>query len=393
MTSPTRTATAAALATVAFAVAFNLVAGLLTPAPARAADERKPLAPAAAAAAEAKEPEVGEVRLRTLAPVTYCYVEVETTFNKLGESIGVAIPGIMKAADEGKIRVTGPFVLAYPQAPQGSAHLTPDKPFKVQVGLMVADVAAAVGDVKVRRTEPFKAATVLYTGPVSGIGRCYQKLFPAIERMGLKPTGEEREFTLYFEDLESPNNVVLVQVGVKEGKDAKDKGPGRPGAAGATAAAGAAAAPPKPAELKVLDRYVGTWDSRYTVKPGPGTPQEVKGTGTDVVEWVLGGRFMQVRSTSPTDGTEAIHLLTYDADRGQYRHWYFHSAGEANENSGRWDEASRAFTWKGENLKDGTASTVTDRWIDNDKRELNVLVRDGGGRVVFDMQATLTRRK
>jgi effector-binding domain-containing protein len=202
---------------VATLVAVSLALCLSPPATGRADDDQaKP-----AAAAEAREPEVGEVRVRTLAPRTYAYVATETTFAELGNAIGDAMTKIQQAAQEGTIKVDGPFVLAYPK---GSAHRTPDKPFQVHIGLIVEEGSKGGGDVKVRKTEPFKAATVMYTGPIMEVGRCYQKLFPAIEKMGLVPSGEEREFTLYFEDLESPNNVVLVQVGVK------DKGGARPGA-------------------------------------------------------------------------------------------------------------------------------------------------------------------
>jgi effector-binding domain-containing protein len=177
----------------------------------------------AAAAAQAKGPAVGEVRIRTLAPRTYAYVATETTFAELGNAIGDAMAKIQKAVEDGAVKVDGPFVLVYPK---GSAHATPDKPFQLHIGLMAKDDSKGGGDVKVRKTEPFKAATILYTGSVMEIGQCYEKLFPAIEKMGLTPSGEEREFTLYFEDLESPNNVVMVQVGVKDKQPAK-------GAAGA----------------------------------------------------------------------------------------------------------------------------------------------------------------
>lgn len=169
--------------------------------------------PALAQGKVAPGPLLGEVRVRDLAPVTYAYVTTETTFDKLGETIGETMPKFIKAAEAGKIKPGGPFVLRYPE---GSAHKAPLKPFKVEIGMMVIADSAGDEEVKVKRSEPFKAATLLYTGPVSQIGQSYQKLFPAIERMGLEPTGEEREFTLYWEDLESANNVVMIQVGVKE---------------------------------------------------------------------------------------------------------------------------------------------------------------------------------
>jgi effector-binding domain-containing protein len=171
--------------------------------------------------ADDKGPLIGEVRVRTMAPVTYAYVATETTFDKLGESIGAAMGDIQKAAADGKIKVAGSFVIVYPES---SSHLKPDKPFKVQIGFLIEEGGTAAGEVKVRKTEPFKAATLLYTGSPADMGQCYPKLFGAIREMGLEPSGEEREFTTYWEGMESQNNVVLVQVGVKEKAGA---GPGK----------------------------------------------------------------------------------------------------------------------------------------------------------------------
>jgi len=43
----------------------------------------------AAAIKEASGGEVGEIRLRTMAPITYVYVETETTFGNIGDAINV----------------------------------------------------------------------------------------------------------------------------------------------------------------------------------------------------------------------------------------------------------------------------------------------------------------
>src|SRR5207253_2906278 len=102
------------------AVAIVLLFGIIS-----SAQEKK-----AAAIKEAPPSEVGEIRLRTMAPITYVYVETETTFDKIGDA--------------------------------------------------------------------------------------YQKAIPAVKQMGLEPSGEDREFTFYWEGFESPNNIVLIQVGVKE---------------------------------------------------------------------------------------------------------------------------------------------------------------------------------
>src|SRR5688500_10731465 len=115
------------------------------------------------AAAQEKDvagPLLGEVSVRDLAPATSAYVSAETTFGKIGAAIEEAMPKLMKAAEAGKVKLGGPFVLRYPE---GSAHKPPTKPFKLEIGMMVIGESVGEGDVKVRTTEPFKAATLVFT--------------------------------------------------------------------------------------------------------------------------------------------------------------------------------------------------------------------------------------
>ncbi len=103
---------------------------------------------------------------------------------------------------------------------QGGAPFHQDKPFKMEIGIIVTDdtkLPDGVGgdDVKLRKTEPFKCATILYTGPVDQQGRAYQKLIPALTAAGHKSTGEEREMCLYWEGVDSSNNVFMMQIGIK----------------------------------------------------------------------------------------------------------------------------------------------------------------------------------
>jgi effector-binding domain-containing protein len=338
------------------------------------------------AAAQEKEPIIGEVHVRTMAPITFAYVPTETTFDRLGEAIGEVMPLIEKAATDGKIRVTSPFVLAYPE---GSAHLNGNKPFKVQVGLRIeegsegAAAAADAGDVKVRTTQPFKCATIMYMGPIARIGDCYQKLFPAIEKMGLSPGGEEREFTLYFEGLESANNIVLIQVGVKD----KEKG----AAEARPATAAPAGVPPLPPELKLLEPLVGSWDTTFTTRRLRPAPGEVKSTGVVEMKWATGGRFMQVDVKS-SDGAGALAVMTYDPARGQFHRWYFHSTNGFSESWGQWDESSQTFTWKAEH-PGGAMTTLRDKRMSDDRRAWNAVYKDPEGNVAAEVEGVSVRRK
>ncbi len=107
-----------------------------------------------------------------------------------------------------------PTMLTY----QGTPHFDPQKTFKMEIGIIVGEdtkLPDAAEDLKVRKTEPFKCATILYTGTVDQQGQAYQKLIPALKGAGLTPTGEEREMCLYWEGPESANNIFMMMIGIK----------------------------------------------------------------------------------------------------------------------------------------------------------------------------------
>src|SRR5205814_1105298 len=107
----------------------------------------------------------------------------------------------------------------------------------------------------------------------------------------------------------------------------------------------AADAPPKPPELRVLDKLVGEWTTQATVTVADTQPQNVKTTGTSSRKWALDGRFAE-ESLKSSDGGEARTILTFDANRKAYRLWCFNSTGTSVEMAGQWDEAKQTFSFK-----------------------------------------------
>lgn len=158
----------------------------------------------------ATQPVIGEMRLRTMSGMAYVYGTEETTLPKIKESIGKFMPALMKAGDAGKFHITGAPVMIYRGMQQ---DLT--QPFTLEVGVPVRELPEKLEDFKARLTEPFRCAALLYTGPVSGMGKAFEKLFADVFAQQLTPTGEVREMYLYWESEESANNVIMVQVGVK----------------------------------------------------------------------------------------------------------------------------------------------------------------------------------
>ena len=171
----------------------------------------------AAAAAAAPKPaiSIGEMRIQTIPAMPYLAMPAETTFAKMGAPVKTGFDRVFGAAYEAKLFVARPTMLVYQGGPH--VHFQPQQPFKMEIGVIVADDAKVdpAGDIKIRKTEPFKCATILYTGPVNEQGQAYQKLIPAMTAAGLKPTGEERELCLYWEGPESSSNVFMMMVGIK----------------------------------------------------------------------------------------------------------------------------------------------------------------------------------
>ncbi len=67
----------------------------------------------------------------------------------------------------------------------------------------------------VRKVGPFRCATMLLCGSYAHLGQAYEALNKAIAQAGIKPTAEARDYYLYEEGDDSPNNVTMVQMGIQ----------------------------------------------------------------------------------------------------------------------------------------------------------------------------------
>lgn len=149
--------------------------------------------------------------------------------------------------------------------------------------------------------------------------------------------------------------------------------------------------PPKPPELKVLERYLGNWNSETVSKVAEWNPKETRITGTVTNEWVLDGRFIQMRGKSST-GAESIQLGTFDLQKKQYRAWVFDSTGTAANADGQWDEDAKTLTWKGDLGKGVTANNAV-RFVGTDTIEWRMVARNGEGKRFLNMEGKFSRRK
>jgi hypothetical protein len=150
-------------------------------------------------------------------------------------------------------------------------------------------------------------------------------------------------------------------------------------------------APPDGPEQAVLDKCVGKWRNTYKVPKAEWTPQEKSGTADVSAVRAVGGRFVEEKSEH-SDGTSTMRVLTYDPQRKCYRGWYFSSAGQTAETTGKWDGDSKTMTWTSVGEAAFT-TTVVNRFVDDDHANWDVTVKDGTDTTLFRMEGTSVRVK
>jgi effector-binding domain-containing protein len=150
-------------------------------------------------------------RVAHLAPCTYFYTSVETTYDKMNTVVPQMASDISIAMQNAGIAQTGAPILVYK-----GAGADPGKPFTLEFGFPVSNATQPVGLYQVAKLDSVKSMTAVYCGPVSKISEAYRQIFAQIMASGEAPSDERRERYLYWEGHDSPNNVILIEIGLRE---------------------------------------------------------------------------------------------------------------------------------------------------------------------------------
>jgi effector-binding domain-containing protein len=148
-------------------------------------------------------------RITTLAPRTYFFATTQTTYDKISEIAPRLTADLETAMRSAAIAPRGAPIFVYKNA--GAMG----QPFTLEIGCPVADGTQPVGQYQVVKLDGMRSMTAIFTGPVSKIGQAYEQLFPQITAAGESPATERRERYLYWENPESPNNVILIEIGLQ----------------------------------------------------------------------------------------------------------------------------------------------------------------------------------
>ncbi len=152
---------------------------------------------------------VSPMTVRTLKGCTFLYRSIETDMQNSAQRIEAEMKSLAEEIKSAKIMPVGApiFVFHNPTPEVG-------KTFTIEMGFPVAAETKAPANSKVRSLEPLRAATVMFSGAIPALRGAYEQLYHQIGQAGLTPGTELRQYTLYWESVDSPNNVMLLQVGL-----------------------------------------------------------------------------------------------------------------------------------------------------------------------------------
>ncbi|MFO0947299.1 MAG: DUF1579 family protein [Planctomycetota bacterium] len=147
---------------------------------------------------------------------------------------------------------------------------------------------------------------------------------------------------------------------------------------------------PRPAELDLLNGFIGEWDGYFGGMDDP-KASTVKTSS----EWVLGNMFVQSKGTiRGNDESHSMILWTYDVQKKVYRRWFYFSSGATLEEIGYYDAASKTFHFHNANPEgfNGLQSTSTVK-VESDDAKSWTMEFSSSKRPPVKVMGTATRRK
>ena len=143
-------------------------------------------------------------------------------------------------------------------------------------------------------------------------------------------------------------------------------------------------------EMKVLNRYVGTWKSHIVFQPAAWSPRKEEVTGTTKIEWILKDQFQMI--TRQSNKYEILEIQRYDEGTKKFHRWNFDANGGTSFWMGSWDDKSRTMTWEYVDFGMGIKGKMVDSFTSEGEYQTMTVMEDNSGRLLFlDTHATYTR--
>jgi hypothetical protein len=145
-----------------------------------------------------------------------------------------------------------------------------------------------------------------------------------------------------------------------------------------------------PVELKVIDKWRGTWDVKATRRQ-PQPAGEV--TYEETFDWVLDGRYLRSETSRKSDGGKSMSMFWFDLLTKTYRYVIFDASGLVVDlPPPTWSDSTQTMEWKS-SLFSPLSYTGHAIFTDPNTIRWKSLWKDWKGTIILELEGTSIRRK
>jgi hypothetical protein len=146
------------------------------------------------------------------------------------------------------------------------------------------------------------------------------------------------------------------------------------------------------AEVKVLNRWLGSWKSEVVIKPSKWVPEEIQWVEDNEVQWVFDHHMHMLLIKNHNDDQENLALQRYNPQRNKYEMWTY-APDISGYYLGGWDAKSKTMTWEYVDFGAGITGRIVDHFIGEGKWKQSVILKDKKGDVLLNIRVERTRTK
>ena len=148
------------------------------------------------------------IRIEQLKDSSYLYLSSQATYADVPNTIQKMMAKLTKQMQPlGLSGIAGAPVIVF----RGQT-MDPTMPFSMEFGFPVVDGTKPMGDCKIGKLDSAPAAVTIYTGSMVQFGKAIGEVYSQLIADGHIPSDTHRERYLYWEDPQSSNNVVMIEI-------------------------------------------------------------------------------------------------------------------------------------------------------------------------------------
>lgn len=159
---------------------------------------------------------ISQMRMLTMPAMTFFYVTNQpTAFANLEADLDPLLESLYEAKTLAHLTGAGPDIVRYYPVKSGGQPGETNL-FVMEVGIAVQPGTSPAGKAQIQELPSYACAGILLWGGLTHVGEAYKVLQQTIQAAGLKPAGETREWTYWFEKVDSPNNLMGIYMQVRQ---------------------------------------------------------------------------------------------------------------------------------------------------------------------------------